>query len=155
MLSNSGCPFTTDKRHASWVSLPRYFKQHGYTTVGTGKIFHPGVCDGLAAGEDKHAWSRYYHASGPNSHGPSGSCANGAYVNGTCASGKERTLSWVSNESLRLEPGGGPHSDGTPDSMVAAYATTQLHKFSKQRRVLNPAATPPPPPFFLAVGLHK
>ena len=76
-------------------------------------------------------------------------------MNGTCDSGKERTLPWVSNESLRLEPGGGPHSDGTPDSMVVEYATTQLHKFGKQRRVLNPAVTPPPPLFFLAVGIHK
>lgn len=27
---------------ASWVSLPQFFKEHGYTTIGHGKTYHPG-----------------------------------------------------------------------------------------------------------------
>ena len=26
-----------------WTSLPQFFKQHGYLTLGGGKTFHPGV----------------------------------------------------------------------------------------------------------------
>ena len=25
-----------------WISLPQWFKLHGYTTLGTGKVYHPG-----------------------------------------------------------------------------------------------------------------
>eukprot|EP00038_Savillea_parva_P014197 m.214716 g.214716 ORF g.214716 m.214716 type:complete len:571 (+) comp27313_c0_seq1:98-1810(+) len=36
--------FMTNFRNApngsAWVSLPQYFKQHGYTTLGAGKLFH-------------------------------------------------------------------------------------------------------------------
>jgi iduronate 2-sulfatase len=27
----------------NWSSLPQYFKQHGYLTLGTGKLYHPEV----------------------------------------------------------------------------------------------------------------
>lgn len=26
---------------ADWTSMPEYFKQHGYLTVGNGKLYHP------------------------------------------------------------------------------------------------------------------
>ena len=31
--------------HPDWVSLPQYFKQHGYAALRTGKIFHGGIDD--------------------------------------------------------------------------------------------------------------
>ena len=36
VLQNGLCPFTVDPRHKDWVSLPQYFKNHGYTTAGLG-----------------------------------------------------------------------------------------------------------------------
>lgn len=33
-----------------WVSLPKYFKQHGYASLRTGKIFHGGI-------DDTEAWT--------------------------------------------------------------------------------------------------
>lgn len=36
--------------HPEFVSLPRYFKQHGYTTIRAGKIFHGGM-------DDTEAWT--------------------------------------------------------------------------------------------------
>ena len=36
--------------HPEFVSLPRYFKEHGYTTLRAGKIFHGGI-------DDTDAWS--------------------------------------------------------------------------------------------------
>jgi arylsulfatase A-like enzyme len=35
--------------YPEWVSLPKYFKQHGYTTVRSGKIFHGDTIDDAAA----------------------------------------------------------------------------------------------------------
>ncbi len=35
--------------HPEWLSLPMYFKQNGYTTYVSGKIFHSGI-------EDSEAW---------------------------------------------------------------------------------------------------
>lgn len=35
--------------YPDWVSLPKLFKQHGYTTVRSGKIFHGDVIDDAAA----------------------------------------------------------------------------------------------------------
>ncbi|MBE2214852.1 MAG: sulfatase [Opitutaceae bacterium] len=35
--------------HPDWVTLPRHFKNHGYTTLRTGKIFHAGI-------DDTEAW---------------------------------------------------------------------------------------------------
>ena len=41
VLENGGCPFTNDPRHKDWVSMPAWFKQHNFTTIGTGtcKVF--------------------------------------------------------------------------------------------------------------------
>lgn len=36
--------------HPDWVSLPRYFKDHGYVTVRSGKVFHGGI-------DDTEAWT--------------------------------------------------------------------------------------------------
>ena len=66
VLTNGACPFTTDPAHQGWVSLPRVFRDSGYTTQGMGKVYHPGVCDGEGAGEECGAWSLpYFHAPTP------------------------------------------------------------------------------------------
>jgi iduronate 2-sulfatase len=36
--------------HPDWVTLPKYFKQHGYPTLRTGKVFHGGI-------DDTDAWT--------------------------------------------------------------------------------------------------
>ena len=66
VLTNGDCPFTTSPDHKDWISLPRYFRDSGYQTAGMGKVWHPGVCDGTAVGEEKAAWSiPYFHAPAP------------------------------------------------------------------------------------------
>ncbi len=40
--------------HPDFVSLPKYFKQQGYVTLRTGKVFHAGVGWGV---DDTEAWS--------------------------------------------------------------------------------------------------
>ena len=43
--------------HPDWISLPKWFKQHGYQTLRAGKVFHGGIDDTLAwteGGEQRH-----------------------------------------------------------------------------------------------------
>lgn len=48
---NSGGNFTT---------IPQFFKEHGYLTIGMGKVFHPGRSSG---DDDPISWSeKYFHA---------------------------------------------------------------------------------------------
>ena len=49
---------------ADWVSMPQFFKQHGYLTLGGGKLYHPasatenigmyGNLDAILGGTFKH-----------------------------------------------------------------------------------------------------
>lgn len=41
----------------NFTTIPQYFKENGYTSVGMGKIFHPGVASG---GDDPLSWSEPY-----------------------------------------------------------------------------------------------
>ena len=63
VLTNSLCPFDTRAEHKTWVSLPGYFRQNGFATIGLGKIFPPNTCKGAAVLE-RAAWSMkpFYHA---------------------------------------------------------------------------------------------
>ncbi len=36
-------------QHPDWTSLPKYFREHGYTTLRSGKVFHEGL-------DDTEAW---------------------------------------------------------------------------------------------------
>ncbi|KAK2144284.1 hypothetical protein LSH36_771g00117 [Paralvinella palmiformis] len=43
----------------NFTTLPQYFKEHGYESVGMGKIFHPGKASG---GDDPPSWTLpYFH----------------------------------------------------------------------------------------------
>ena len=52
------------KSGGNFTTIPQYFKENGYHTIGMGKIFHPGMS---ASGEDDPiSWSEaYYHAPNP------------------------------------------------------------------------------------------
>jgi arylsulfatase A-like enzyme len=41
------------KEHPEWITLPRLFKEHGYTTFRAGKLFHAGL-------DDPQAWTDFY-----------------------------------------------------------------------------------------------
>src|SRR5690606_33934029 len=45
--------------HPDWVSLPGYFRDHGYRTLRTGKIFHGGIddTDAWTEGGDERRWN--------------------------------------------------------------------------------------------------
>ncbi len=50
----------------NFTTLPEYFKQNGYRTIGMGKIFHPGPSSG---GDDPVSWTDTY-AHGPDDYKP-------------------------------------------------------------------------------------
>ena len=194
VLTNGGCPFRTAPEHADWISLPRHFKNQGFETMvhpypctlpltlysctltlagaiptqGMGKIFHPGVCDGVAAGEDAKAWSvPYYHAPAPYATdakfqkrcncsastcpvgGTDCSCSNGSFLDGDCDGGPvhKRSKSFFSNSS----------SNGAdmPDGMVESYGIQAIQGYADKYDQLAAANRSAPPNFFLAIGLHK
>ena len=49
------------------TTIPQYFKENGYVSIGMGKIFHPGAPSGYD--DEKYSWSPeglpYYHAKEP------------------------------------------------------------------------------------------
>lgn len=47
----------------NFTTLPEYFKLNGYTTVGMGKVFHPGSASG---GDDPVSWTEPYFHGIPN-----------------------------------------------------------------------------------------
>lgn len=47
------------KKFPDWVTLPQYFKNNGYTTLRSGKIFHGGI-------DDPFSWSEGGEAPDPN-----------------------------------------------------------------------------------------
>ena len=45
----------------NFTTIPQYFKENGYTSIGMGKIFHPGII--ASGGDDPISWSEpYFHA---------------------------------------------------------------------------------------------
>ena len=48
------------KSGGNFTTIPEYFKDNGYTSIGMGKIFHPGIASG---NDDPISWSEpYFHA---------------------------------------------------------------------------------------------
>lgn len=113
------------KSGGNFTTIPEYFKQNGYHTVGMGKIFHPGVASDR---DDPISWSEpYWHAP-----------ANRTFWRDF---GKEH--SWFAvNSSMKEEHG------LLPDEQIGDHALETL------RRLTNCVKTGQQP-FFLAVGFHK
>ena len=50
------------RNYTNATTIPQYFKENGYISVGMGKIFHPGVFNGH--NDNAYSWSLpyYYHS---------------------------------------------------------------------------------------------
>lgn len=106
-------------------SLPEYFKNNGYTTVGMGKVFHPG---GVSGNNDvKYSWSP---ASLPYFDAPLGHYPNSSIVE-RC----ENCDGWM---SVSVD------DNDTQDGVIADRAVTTLKTLAAAMK-----------PFFLAVGFHR
>jgi len=51
-----------------WISLPKYFRQHGYVTLRSGKVFHGGIDDTEAwdQGGEKRLWNNPVDTAAPS-----------------------------------------------------------------------------------------
>lgn len=130
--------------HPDWVSLPKYFRQHGYLTLRSGKIFHEGL-------DDTDAWveggeARYFgdgvpapKKENPAAAKPSTAAEDEAHVKNMVAQDRSHAAKsdrWVA----------------TPDDEDPPQSDTV--KTDKALELLRKAATADKP-FFLAFGLSK
>lgn len=110
----------------NFTSLPQYFKEAGYLTIGTGKIFHPGGPSNDS--DSEYSWSS--------------ECL--PYVN---------TFPEPDGKTLYDSPAVAPYFNVTDDEMgegkLANHATSFLQLINKRRS--SGDATP----FFFAAGFHR
>src|SRR6266446_123440 len=123
-------------RHPDYVSLPQYFKEHGYATLRTGKIFHGGI-------DDEVSWTEGGEPPDPAIiNRPASRIATGAAPSDQSeVAGQGRTPNPKESESDRivvLKGDGESHGD----YKVATRAIEYLERYKDK-------------PFFLAVGFVK
>jgi iduronate 2-sulfatase len=123
------------------MTLPQYFKQHGYRTEGMGKIFHRGHGNG----EDAASWSvPFWNAD----------VVRYALEENKPAGRKSREAALFDNvpgaEANKLPKGAPYESADVPDNK---YPDGQVADEAIKR--LENAAKTPAQPFFLAVGFVK
>ena len=130
--------------HPEWVSLPKYFRQQGYITLRTGKIFHEGI-------DDTEAWveggeTRRYGEDAPTQKKetpiapkPATAMEDAEHVSKMVAQDRSRAA-----QSDRWEATPDDEDPPQPDSVKTdkALEFLQRHKGSEK-------------PFFLAFGLSK
>jgi len=128
------------KAHPEWITLPHLFRQNGYTTLRSGKLFHAGL-------DDPQAWTEFdgdVESMHPTQIGtkmdipraqipmPSGALP---------ALPQDNARAAHSDEILVLEGNG----EGAGDYMVADLAI----------KFLNQVAADPKKPFFVGCGFSK
>jgi uncharacterized sulfatase len=109
------------------VTMPQFYRQHGYFTASLGKVFHRGQTmeDPKAEMDDGPSWdvAKYFQAT------PTGLRGEGRNLTG----GKMAWCRWLAAEGDDIDQ---------PDGQVAAEAVRLLENHRAG-------------PFFLAVGFHK
>jgi uncharacterized sulfatase len=109
------------------VTMPQYFRQHGYFTASLGKVFHRGQTmeDPKSEMDDAPSWdlAKYFQAT------PTGLKGEGRNLTG----GKLAWCRWLAAEGDDLDQ---------PDGQIASEAVRLLEEHRDG-------------PFFLAVGFHK
>src|SRR6266550_5672550 len=123
-------------RHPDYVTLPQYFKQHGYATLRTGKIFHGGI-------DDEVSWTEGGELPDPAiiNRPPSRIATGAAPSDQPEAAAQGRTPNTNESASDRivvLNDDGQSHGD----YKVATRAIEYLERYKDK-------------PFFLAVGFVK
>ncbi|WP_168442070.1 sulfatase [Pontiella desulfatans] len=145
--------------HPDILTLPQHFKNNGYTTIGTGKIFDPrNVEDDWQGPQDKISWTTFH---GLNPHNPEtgGPIVDGHYhdpalkdlVAKLKKEGQSKGLSGKPLRSYVRDHGGGPAvecydvpDDAYKDGAIANRGVEQLEMLKDSDK-----------PFFLAVGFLK
>ena len=128
------------KAHPEWITMPRLFKENGYTTLRSGKLFHAGL-------DDPNAWTDFYgdvESMHPTTSAPGWRFRRRAFPCPTAPCHRCRTTMPKrehSDEILVLEGNG----EGAGDYLVADLAI----------KFLNQVAADPAKPFFVGCGFSK
>ena len=128
------------KEHPEWITLPHLFRQNGYTTLRTGKLFHAGLDDPQAWTdsdgdvESMHPTTLGTKMDVPRAQIPMPSGALPALP-------QDNARAAHSDEILVLEGNG----EGAGDYLVADRAI----------KMLNQVAADPDKPFFVGCGFSK
>jgi iduronate 2-sulfatase len=127
------------KAHPDWVTLPRHFRENGYTTLRSGKLFHAGL-------DDPQAWTEFegdVESLHPTAIGAKMDIppARIPMPDGTLPPLPTNAKAEHSDEILVLEGNG----EGAGDYMVADLAIKFLQR----------VAADPDKPFFVGCGFSK
>ena len=140
-----------------WISFPQYFKENGYTTLGSGKTFHPGIppnwdlpksWSNYGVGCDKftppHTWNVSKHCQSAEPNPPTES--NRSYVFATngypqCTQPEAQRLGW--NNKSMVCPDRAP-IETFGDTIDTQATLNDMEYASKLGK-----------PFFLATGIHR
>eukprot|EP01050_Picozoa_sp_SAG11_P025939 SAG11_NODE_6034_length_1405_cov_1.530628_1_plen_387_part_01 len=132
----------------NFTSIPQWFREQGYFTAGSGKIYHPGHASGLnaslgRAGDDMghgpgdRSWSEaYYHS--PNL--------------GYWSSNDGTTVRFRAGASWAAVPPEVEAAHPLPDAQVADNAVATLGRLSSSEARGGGSGAAP---FFLALGFYK
>lgn len=124
-----------------WVSLPKYFKQQGYLTLRTGKIFHGGI-------DDTEAWVEG---------GEQRLHQNPISVEGPGSVGVEEFYRGIWNNMPKVAPGANPQVkpdrwEAVPDEQALSLGDT---KVADQAIAYIRSSKDADKPFFIACGFSK
>lgn len=121
-----------------WVSLPKYFRQHGYAALKSGKVFHGGIDDTEAwtEGGEVRRWSNPVNTAAP-------SAMTEAEVRNHFVNITQQDMARAA-ESDRWEAVEGPAALQLGDTKVADRAIEFIKRSKKSGE-----------PFFLACGFYK
>ncbi len=137
--------------HPDVLALPQYFRQHGYETVGMGKIYDPRCVDGDKT-MDKPSWSRPYVQIPSNPDGEYG-LLNPELIADIRKRKRAAQAEGITNWSkVRKMIGGTPATEGSEDVPDNAYYDGLLADTAVD--TLKELAVKDQP-FFLAVGFKK
>lgn len=126
------------------VTMPEYFKQRGYVTVGVGKVFHQRGASSLGSLNDPQSWTMPHWT--PAASGPTANWSPALAAR--IESARDQHQRRGSKEPLPNGPvTEAPTVDdfALPDGLIARRAINLLEGFGRDRAR----------PFFLAVGFTK
>ena len=130
----------------NFTTIPQLFKDHGYYTVGGGKIFHPGHASGGGPSTNSKGDDAPYSWSAPYYHPP-----NLAYWSGKV---KQPGCDGCGNSWIAVSPSA-EQSKPLPDTQTAQNAIDTLANLSAAGVGYGLERGEGATPFFLAVGFHK
>lgn len=133
------------------LTIPQYFKQHGYTTAGTGMIFEPGNVES-PAGMDNPSWEIPFRHIEQNPDGEFGFLEEGLIKKIRRLKDQAAQQGITDEKEIRTFIGGLPSAEGSQDVPDEAYDDGKITHSAME---LIDSLARNGKPFFLAVGFKK